>query len=61
MMASQNNLVCRLCNDKYETQEHLLAKCKEIDQGKKIEYQKAFNNNDIEALTKVAEQKQKKS
>ena len=55
MMASHNNALCRLCNDKCETQEHLLAECKEINLDKKIEYQKAFNNNDIEALTKIAE------
>ena len=52
MMALHNNPLCRLCNEKCETQEHLLAECKEINQGNKIEYQKAFNNKDIEALKK---------
>ena len=31
------------------------AKCKEINLDKKIEYKKAFNNNDIEALKNIAE------
>ena len=31
----------------------------ETNQGKKIEYQKAFINNDLEALIKIAEKKTK--
>ena len=57
MMASHNNPLCRLCNDESETQEHILAEGKEINLDKKIEYTKAFNNKDIEALTKIAEKK----
>ena len=55
MMASHNNQICRMCNDECETQEHLLAECKEINLDKKIEYKKAFNNNDMEALKTIAE------
>ena len=60
MMALHNNQICRICNDESETQEHILAECKEINLDKKIDYKKAFNNNDIEALKNIAE-KQKKS
>ena len=49
MMASNNNPIWMICNDKCETQKHLLAECKQINLEKKIEYKKAFNNNDIEA------------
>ena len=55
MMASHNNQICRICNDESETQEHILAECKEINLDKKIEYKKAFNNNDMEALKTIAE------
>ena len=59
MMASHKNQICRICNDESETQEHILAECKEINLDKKIEYKKAFNNNDIEALKNIAEKKKK--
>ena len=54
MMASHNNPICRICNAEGETQGHILAECKEINLDKKIDYKKAFNNNDIEALKKIA-------
>ena len=42
MMASHNNPICGICNDGSETQEHILAECKEINLDKKIDYKKTF-------------------
>ena len=40
---------------KRNTRTYILAECKEINLDKKIEYKKAFNNTDMEALKNIAE------
>ena len=51
---ASTNLNCRLCNDKEETQTHILEECKCLNEKEKIITKQMIFNEDVEQLKSTA-------
>ena len=52
---NHSNLTCRLCNDKEETQEHVLAECIAVKEEERIKYEAIFTEENPKILAELAE------